>query len=198
MNFDSNTQTFNNISTTFYLGLIFFTCTLPLFVRTAYAESLYDYSATTLENETISLAKFRGKVLLVSNIALKCATTPQLSALQTLFEKFGPRGFVILGFPSNDFTGKEPNEAKEILSTCEKRYGVKFPLFVPGPVTGPRKQSVFSYLTSSCPEEDKGEVGFNFEKFLIDKHGKVRARYGPFTGAMSDILQEDVENLLKE
>ncbi len=159
---------------------------------------LYDFKGTLLSGKTVPLSNYKGKVVLLTNIALKCGTTPQLRELQALYTEYSPKGLVILGFPSNDFTGVEPSEPEVIQRMCKTNFGVTFPLLVPGAVTGPKKQEVFAFLTSNGPEDIQGEVGFNFEKFLVDKNGMVRKRFGPFNGAQSEAVRKSVEDLLNE
>lgn len=147
----------------------------------------------------LSFSSYAGQVILVSNIALKCGTTPQLSALEELYETYHEQGFIVLGFPSNDFTGKnEPTDPVKIGDMCKNDFGVTFPILAPGHVRGEKIQEVFRFLTHSCHDKYQGEVHFNFEKFLIDRAGKVRHRFGPFTSAKSHKLRREVEALLEE
>ena len=161
-------------------------------------KSLYSLEVESISGNATTLEKYRGKVLLITNIALKCGTTEQLHALQKLYDNYQERGLVVLGFPSNDFTGEDTSEPKEIHNTCSNKYGVTFPLFKPAPIRGEAVQDVFSYLTTSGTEDIQGDVAFNFEKFLIDKKGKLRDRFGPFTGAQSEALLSRVDALLSE
>lgn len=162
-------------------------------------KTLFDLSARSITGEVVSFAKYKGKVVLISNTALMCGTTPQLADLQVVYEEFKDRGLVVLGFPSNDFTQVEPKDPKEVKSACERRFGVSFPLFEQGPVRGDEMNEVFSFLTHEASDKKmRGEVGFNFEKFLIGKDGKLRKRYGSFTGALSRVMREDIERLLAE
>lgn len=158
----------------------------------------YALNAESADGKNVDFKDFRGKVLLISNISLNCGTTVQLRDLEQLHNLYSEQGLVVLGFPSDDFSKKEPGSSQEIKRVCKTRYGVNFPLFALQPVIGPKKQPVFEYLTERVPYEMRGEVGFNFEKFLIAKDGTVRQRYGPFTNAMSSQLKLDIEELLKE
>ncbi len=160
--------------------------------------SFYNLEAHTLAGKVTSFENYKGKVLLVTNIALQCGTTPQLHALQKLYEQHSDDGLTVLGFPSNDFTGEDTSKPKKIKEACKKNFGVTFPLFRPASVVGDDKQKVFSFLTTSGSEDIQGEVAFNFEKFLIDKEGKVRERYGPFTGAQSEVVKTRIKELLEE
>ena len=178
----------------------YFILLLLFAVTPAFAEdSFYDLEARLLNGKKISFNQFRDKVVLVTNISLKCGTTPQLGALQELYSKYKDRGLEILAFPSNDFTGDlEPKDPKKIREICDLKYGVKFPVFQLGKVRGKSRHDVFRFVTMSGPEEMQGEIAFNLEKFLIDKRGMVRNRYGSFTPATSSVLREDLEGLLSE
>lgn len=161
-------------------------------------DSFFGLSAVSLQRTTVDFERYRGKVVLVTNIALKCGTTPQLRELQSLYEKYKDQGLVVLGFPSNDFTGVEPVDGKKIKELCKENFGVTFPLFQIGHVKGKESQEVMKYVSYSGQQEMRGDIEFNFEKFLIGKNGKVRGRYGPFTGATSHVMKKHVETLLAE
>lgn len=161
--------------------------------------SFFDLSATDIEGREVSFDRYRGKVVLVSNISLKCGTTPQLKDLEALYERYSDRGLVVLGFPNNAFTGdREPKDREEIKETCSKKYGVTFPLFSLVPVRGESAHDVFKFLTSKCKEDLSGPISFNLEKFLVDRRGDVRQRFGAFTGALSDAMIAEIELLLGE
>lgn len=162
------------------------------------SDQFYTLRATSLNGKVFQFDKLRGKVVLVSNIALRCGTTPQLGALQKLYETYSKEGLVVLGFPSNDFTGEDLSSTKAIKDTCSDRFGVSFPIFKPGSIKGDRTQPVFAFLTESGGDEIKGPVNFNFEKFLIDRSGILRNRFGSFTGAQSEVVENAVRTLLKE
>ena len=159
--------------------------------------NLFDLEAKAIDGKTISLKSYQGKVLLITNIALKCGTTPQLYDLQKLYQEYQTQGLEILAFPSNDFTGKEPKQNQVIEKICTEKYQVTFPIFESISVTGKNLHSIFSYLTNSKIKDWQGPVMFNFEKFLINQHGEIAGRYGPFTSADSYRLKKDLEKLLK-
>ena len=163
-----------------------------------YSRNFFDLSATNIAGERVSFDRYRGNVILVTNIALKCGTTPQLKAIQSLYEDYKTRGLIILGFPSDDFSKQEPKDSSVIQHTCQSAYGVTFPLFESSSITGLNMQPVFKFLTTSGEQGIQGEVGFNFEKFLISKKGYLVERYGPFTSATSKRVQSDIEDLLNE
>ncbi|MEZ5921503.1 MAG: glutathione peroxidase [Parvularculaceae bacterium] len=142
--------------------------------------SVYDFSAKRLDGKEQSLADYKGKVLLIVNVASKCGFTPQYEGLQALYEKYKDKGLVILGFPCNQFGAQEPGDEKEIASFCSLTYGVDFPMFSKIDVNGENTAPVYQFLKS----EKKGLAGsqsikWNFTKFLVDRDGAVIARFGP-------------------
>lgn len=139
------------------------------------ASNLYTLSAETIDGKSQKLAQYQGKVTLVVNTASQCGYTGQYKDIEALYRKYKDRGLVVLGFPSNDFGGQEPGSNAEIKKFCEKKFKVSFPLFSKNPVVGENKQPVYRFLTEHA--EPKGEVKWNFEKFLVDRHGKVVGRY---------------------
>jgi glutathione peroxidase len=144
--------------------------------------TLYTFSVRTLGGEAVSLDRYRGKVLLIVNTASECGFTPQYAGLQQLHERFGGRGFEVLGFPCNQFGKQEPGDAAQIGSFCEKNFGVTFPLFEKIDVKGPHAHPLFGHLTG----ERRGIFGtkaikWNFTKFLVDRQGNVLERYAPKT-----------------
>jgi glutathione peroxidase len=155
------------------------------------SDSLYDLETRTLEGEVAQLSDYRGKVALVVNLASKCGLTPQYEGLEALYRELSPRGFVILGFPSNDFMGQEPGTAEEIRQFCSLNYGVTFPLFEKVKVKGDEKCEVYRLLTAHLKEPD-----WNFTKYLVDQEGKVVSRFGPRTEPRDENLRARIEELL--
>jgi len=153
--------------------------------------SLYDIKTRTLEGEATDLSDYRGKVALVVNLASKCGLTPQYEGLEKLYRELAPRGFVILGFPSNDFMGQEPGTPEEIRQFCTTRYDVTFPLFEKVKVKGDDKCEVYSLLTTHLKEPD-----WNFTKYLVDPEGKVVNRFSPRTKPDDEDLRARIEELL--
>ncbi|MBS1961042.1 MAG: glutathione peroxidase [Bdellovibrionales bacterium] len=150
-------------------------------------KSVYDFQITRINGpkKPEKLADYKGKVALFVNVASQCGFTPQYKGLEALYEKYGKDGFVILGFPSNDFGAQEPGSAEEIKSFCERNYKVTFPLFEKAPVSGNRIQPLYAFLVENAPW--KGAVGWNFEKFLVGRDGKIVGRY------RSKVKPEDAE-----
>jgi glutathione peroxidase len=133
------------------------------------ADSFYSLKTTTLQGQPADLSQYKGKVALVVNVASQCGLTPQYAGLQKLYDELKGKGFVVLGFPSNDFGGQEPGTAQEIEGFCQKNYGVTFPMFSKLVTkAGPDQSPIYSYLgqTGSLPT-------WNFAKYVVDKDGKV-------------------------
>ena len=142
--------------------------------------SIYDFSAKTIEGREQRLDAYKGKVLLIVNVASECGFTPQYAGLEALQKRYGAQGFSVLGFPSNQFGAQEPGSEAEIANFCEKNYGVTFPLFAKIDVNGSGAHPLFKYLTS----EKAGLLGteaikWNFTKFLLDRSGRVVKRFAP-------------------
>jgi len=164
---------------------------------------IYDIPVKTITGEPTSLAAFRGKVLLVVNVASKCGLTPQYDALEKLYARFKDQGFVVLGFPANDFGAQEPGSNEEIATFCKSTFGVDFPMFSKITVTGPATDPLYKELIAAAPEATgESRAGFrerltgflsktggttnpepgilwNFEKFLVGRDGKVVHRFSP-------------------
>jgi glutathione peroxidase len=141
--------------------------------------SIYDFSAKTIDGSTTQLDAYKGKVLLVVNVASKCGFTPQYKGLEALYKKYKDQGLEILGFPCDQFGHQEPGDEKEIKEFCSLTYDVSFPMFAKIKVNGDEAHPLYKYLKS----EEKGFLGsefikWNFTKFLIDKSGHVVRRYG--------------------
>ena len=171
--------------------------------------SLFDVPLKTISGEDTSLTSFRGKVLLIVNVASKCGLTGQYEGLEKLYNTYKHCGFAVLGFPANDFAGQEPGSNQEIQKFCTSTYGASFPMFEKITATGADKHELYQFLTAIQPVAQINDPGFranldgflsknggqktnplpdllwNFEKFLIDRHGRVVARFAP------DMLPED-------
>ncbi len=144
--------------------------------------SLYDVPLHTLDGQEATLGEYRGRALLLVNVASRCGLTPQYTALERLQETYAGRGFSVLGFPCNQFGGQEPGTAEEIQEFCSTTYGVSFPLFEKLEVNGPDRHPLYQELTRQ-PDADgqAGDVAWNFEKFLVSPAGEVVARFRPQT-----------------
>jgi glutathione peroxidase len=156
--------------------------------------SIYDFSARLSTGEERHLADYRGKVLLVVNVASKCGFTPQYKGLQSLRERFGPRGFEVLAFPCDQFGHQEPGSDAEISAFCEHTYGVTFPLFAKIEVNGNNAHPLYVWLKQQKGGLLGDSIKWNFTKFLIDRSGAVRSRFAPTT--TPEKLAGDVAGLL--
>jgi len=157
--------------------------------------TVYDFTARTIDGSDRPLADYRGKVLLVVNVASECGFTPQYEGLEALHERFKERGFAVLGFPCNQFGAQEPGSEAQIQSFCETRYGVKFPMFAKIDVNGPQAHPLYELLKSSEPGLLGTEViKWNFTKFLVGKDGKALKRYAPQT--KPEAIAGDIEAAL--
>lgn len=160
---------------------------------------LLEHKMKSLDGEEVDLAELQGKVLLVVNVASKCGATPQYKDLQALQEKFEKEGLVVLGFPCNQFGGQEPGDREEIHATCTDKYHVTFPMFEKIEVNGDNACPLYKQLTSEeFSKEDPGPVKWNFEKFLIDREGKVAARFRTKISPESKEVVSAIEQALAE
>src|SRR2546422_3769922 len=142
--------------------------------------SLYDIPLKDINGKTTSLKAYKGKTILVVNVASKCGLTPQYSALEALHKKFKDKGLAVLGFPCNDFAGQEPGTNDEIKEFCASKYNVTFALFDKLHVKGPEQHPLYAALTGG-QSPFPGDVKWNFGKFLISKDGKILKRFEPQT-----------------
>lgn len=156
----------------------------------------FDLSTQDMDGKNVALSQFKGKVALVVNTASQCGFTPQYKDLEALYNKYKAQGFVVLGFPSNDFGSQEPGSNAEIKKFCEAKFKVSFPMFSKSKVLGEAKQPVYEYLTKNA--SPAGEVSWNFEKFLIDRNGNIVGRYLSKVTPMSSELTQAVEKELSK
>ena len=157
------------------------------------------FTMKSLDGKEISLDKYLGKVVLVVNVASKCGLTPQYEQLQALHEKYGEQGLAVLGFPCNQFGKQEPGTADEIREFCRANYGVTFDMFAKIDVNGDSACDLYKYLKSLKTEPaGPGEISWNFEKFLVDRNGKVIARFSPRTKPDSDEVVQAIEKALAQ
>jgi glutathione peroxidase len=151
----------------------------------AIQQSVYDFSALSVDGREVPLEQYKGNVLLIVNTASQCGFTPQYAGLETLYAQYKDRGLVVLGFPCNQFGAQEPGTEAEIAQFCELNYGVSFPMFAKIDVNGPRAHPLYQFLKSE-KSGIFGVLGFeaikwNFTKFLVDRSGDVVARFAPST-----------------
>ncbi len=159
--------------------------------------TFYDFTATTIDGKEQSLGAYAGKTVLVVNVASQCGLTPHYAGLQELYESYRERGLVVLGFPCNQFGSQEPGSEGEIKTFCETRFGVTFPMFAKIDVNGPSRHPLYAFLTEQPTQPDgPGDIQWNFAKFLIDRTGKVAARFAPPTKPVSDEIVSAIEKSL--
>jgi glutathione peroxidase len=179
--------------------------------------NLYEIPVNKITGEGTSLAGYRGKVLLIVNTASKCGLTPQYDALEKLYARHKSDGLEVLGFPANDFAGQEPGSNEEIATFCKGSFGVTFPLFQKIAVTGPETHPLYQELIAERPEATAVEPGafrkklagygiqanpapgilWNFEKFVVDRNGRVVERFSPETVPDDPVIVAAIESALK-
>ncbi|MFT3941405.1 glutathione peroxidase [Rhodopseudomonas sp. BR0C11] len=156
--------------------------------------SIYDFTAKSLAGKDVALKDFEGKVLLIVNTASACGFTPQYKGLEALQQKYGARGFSVLGFPCNQFGAQEPGDEAQIAQFCSTNYGVSFPMFAKIDVNGAGAHPLYKFL-----KDEKGgllgsAIKWNFTKFLVDRSGRVVSRHAPTT--TPEALSKEIETLL--
>ena len=139
--------------------------------------TIYDFNLPDISGKMVSFAQFKGKVLLIVNVASNSNYTPQYTGLEALYQKYQSAGLVVLGFPSNDFGNEEPQSEDKIKTFAETNYHVTFPLFSKIAVRGDDVTPLFHFLTNEADAKAKGDVHWNFTKFIVDRKGKVTARF---------------------
>ncbi|CAB4446092.1 unnamed protein product [Rhizophagus irregularis] len=156
------------------------------------AEVFYNLETPDIKKNPFNFSSWKGKVVLLVNVASKCGYTPQYSGLESLYNKYKDQGLVVAGLPCNQFGAQEPGTEEEIVSFCSATYNVTFPLFAKIDVNGENESPVYKYLKSQQP----GDIKWNFEKFLIDKSGKVVKKYT--SSVKPEEISSDIESLIKE
>ena len=159
--------------------------------------TLHDFTMKTIDGEQRSLGDFKGKVVLLVNVASKCGLTPQYTDLEKLQEDLAPRGFSVVGFPCNQFAGQEPGTDADVKQFCSTTYGVTFPLFSKIDVNGASRAPLYAWLTEqNTAPEGPGDIKWNFGKFVVDKQGKVVARFDPTVKPTAPEVLEVIEKAL--
>jgi len=160
--------------------------------------SVFDFTMTDIDGNDVPLSTFKGKVILIVNVASKCGFTYQYEGLQKLYKTYKEKGLVILGFPANNFLKQEPGTNEEIKSFCSLNYGVTFPMFAKISVNGKNIHPLYQYLTDKTSNpEFSGKITWNFNKFLIDGEGKIINRFGSKTKPGDPEVISAIENALK-
>ena len=159
--------------------------------------SLYSFTLNSIDGKPAPLAEYKGKVVLIVNVASQCGYTPQYSALEAIYEKYKDQGFVILGFPANNFGAQEPGTNEEIKTFCSRKYSVKFPMYAKISVKGDDQAPLYAYLTKQTSPGITGDIKWNFTKFLVDKNGNVVQLFEPAVTPDSKELTSAIEKQLK-
>jgi glutathione peroxidase len=161
-------------------------------------KSIYDFTLPLLNGKDAPLADYKGKVVLVVNVASRCGFTPQYSALESVYEKYKDQGFVIIGFPANNFAGQEPGTNEEIAKFCTGKYNVTFPVYGKISVKGDDQAPIYSFLTKDANPSLAGDIKWNFTKFLVDRNGNVVQRFEPPVTPDSTEVVSAIEAQLKK
>ena len=180
------------------LGTTLFFGVLLIMATTLYAASgLYGFTLNSIDGKPAPLADYKGKVVLIVNVASQCGYTPQYSALESIYEKYKDKGFVILGFPANNFGAQEPGTNEEIKTFCTRKYSVTFPMYSKISVKGDDQAPLYSYLTKETGTGITGDIKWNFTKFLVDREGNVVQRFEPAVTPDSKEVTGAIEKLVK-
>lgn len=154
--------------------------------------TFYQFSAKNITGQEVKMSDFQGKYILIVNTASKCGFTPQYEGLEKLYTKYKDKGFVILGFPCNQFGNQEPGDEKSIVEGCLLNYGVSFPMFSKIEVNGENTHPIYKFLKSKLRHLFGSRIRWNFEKFLIDNNGSPIKRFAPW------IKPEKIDNYLSK
>jgi len=165
-------------------------------------KTVYDFTLNSIDGQATPLSTFKGKVVLLVNVASRCGYTPQYAALEAVYEKYKDRGFVIIGIPANNFGGQEPGTNEEIKTFCTAKYHVSFPMMAKVSVKGSDITPLYLFLTDKgANPETGGEIGWNFTKFLVGRDGKVLARFDsavtPDSAEVTSAIEKALANLKK-
>ena len=175
----------------------FFTFGVTLLMATSLfaGPGLYSFTLNSIDGKPAPLADYKGKVVLIVNVASRCGYTPQYTGLEALYEKYKGQGFVILGFPANNFGAQEPGTNEEIKTFCSRKYNVSFPMYAKISVKGDDQAPLYKYLTTETPSGITGDIKWNFTKFLVDRNGNVVQRFEP---AVTPDSQEMTDAIKKQ
>jgi len=177
----------------FWLGLV-----IMMTASSFAASNLYNFTLASIDGKPMPLADFKGKVILLVNVASQCGYTPQYTALEAMYNKYKDQGFVILGFPANNFGQQEPGTNEEIKTFCSRKYSVTFPLYSKISVKGSDQAPLYQYLTKDADPSHTGDIKWNFTKFLVDRDGHVVQRFEPAVTPDSAEVTSAIEKLLKQ
>ena len=160
------------------------------------ADSIHEFKLKNIEGKEVDLSEYKGKVVLIVNVASKCGKTPQYEPLQAMYEKYGEKGLVVIGVPCNQFGGQEPGTEKDIQQFCTEKYKVTFPMMSKVDVNGEKEAPLYKFLKAHA--ESKDDVKWNFEKFVVNKEGKVVSRFKTPVEPDADEVVSVIESELKK
>jgi len=161
------------------------------------AESIHEFTVNSIDGKPASLADYKGKVVLLVNVASRCGFTPQYKGLEALYRRYKDRGLVVLGFPANNFMRQEPGTNEEILTFCKRSYDVTFPIFAKISVRGSDTAPLYRFLTDKqANPKTGGGISWNFAKFLAGRDGRIIDRFGPATAPESRNIVAAIERAL--
>ncbi len=175
----------------------FFGAVLIMATSLSAGSGVYSFTLSSIDGKPAPLADYKGKVVLLVNVASQCGYTPQYSALEAIYEKYKDQGFVILGFPANNFGAQEPGTNEEIKTFCTRKYSVTFPMYSKISVKGADQAPLYGYLTKETGAGIAGDIKWNFTKFLVDRDGKVVQRFEPAVTPDSKEVTAAIEKQLK-
>ena len=178
-------------------GILSFVVLLTMATSLLAGTGVYTFTLNSIEGRPAPLAAYKGKVVLLVNVASQCGYTPQYSALEAIYEKYKDQGFVILGFPANNFGAQEPGTNEEIKTFCTRKYSVTFPMYSKISVKGDDQAPLYTYLTKETGAGIAGEIQWNFTKFLVDRDGKVVQRFEPAITPDSKEVTAAIEKQLR-
>lgn len=162
-------------------------------------KSVYEFTLKDIDGNEVKLDTYKGKIVMIVNVASKCGYTPQYEGLEAIYKKYKDQGFVILGFPANNFLGQEPGTEKEIKEFCSTKYGVTFPMFSKISVTGKDQHPLFTFLTSKESNPNfGGDISWNFNKFLVDRGANIVARFATSDKPESELVTSAIERYIAD
>ncbi|MFL6299091.1 MAG: glutathione peroxidase [Terriglobales bacterium] len=178
-----------------FVALLFLFSTM--FAATTSPKGVYDFTLDSIDGQPVSLGSYKGKVLMLVNVASKCGYTPQYTALEATYEKYRDRGLVIVGIPANNFGGQEPGTNQEIKTFCTRNFRVSFPMMSKVSVKGEDTTPLYKYLTGKATDpKNAGEIKWNFTKFLVDRNGNIVSRFEPEVTPDSPQITAAIEQAL--
>jgi len=179
-----------------HLFILLFAAWVSMVASSHAKDSVHEFKVKNITGDMVDLSAYKGKVLLMVNVASKCGATKQYGPLQQLHAKYADKGFAVMGFPANNFGGQEPGTNEEIAEFCSLTYQVEFPMFSKISVKGKDQAPLFGYLTTAKNPDKEGDIGWNFEKFLVGKDGKLIRRFSTRTLPSDDEVVQAIEKAL--